>query len=105
MREVIAVVLAALAFGGVAFADTPVLGNIVATEAVKGQPERTQITIDKGFNDGITRHFVGCLLYASRDQCRVKALLVRVSKAETVVVVDVPVGNVDKTALVRLYAK
>lgn len=98
------VIALVLALGDVAFADKPVLGNITAVEAVKDQPERTQITLDKGANDGITRDFVGCLLYAGRDQCRVNAILVRISKAESVVVVDVPIGNVDKAALVRLYA-
>lgn len=98
------VIALVLALGGVAFADKPVLGKIKNAEAVKDQPERTQLTLDRGSNDGITRHFVGCLLHAGRDQCRVNAILVRVTKTEAVVVVDVPLGNVDKAALVRLYA-
>lgn len=101
--RVLGVIALVVVLGGVAFADTPVVGRITAVEVASDQ-KRTLITIDKGFNDGVTRHHIGCLLYASRDQCRANAIVVRVSKTDTVVVVELPIGNVDKAALVRLYA-
>jgi len=93
-----------VALGGVARADG-VLGRIVGRETTREHVERTVLKLDVGTHHGVTRHHIGCLLVVGKEQCRVNAIVIRVAKNETFVVVDLPVGSVDTKALVRLYPK